>query len=146
MYTSKLSKMYRLKTTQRQIITWLSYNIKPSRVRKTVQGILKQQTRRGQRADKKLKCFHKFLMKVAKTFHESFELGLTEKTSSGSNNSSNNGGRMTGLMMEVITPVGNVIRTTTIMTKIEMEDEITKCGKIMAETIKTGRKRGPHLI
>ena len=59
-------KLYRLKTTQKQIITWLGYNIKPTRVRKTVQGILKQQTRRGQRAAKKLKCFHKLLMKVAK--------------------------------------------------------------------------------
>ena len=86
----RLRKLYRLKTTQRQIITWLAYKIKPPRVRKTVQGILKQTTRRGRRAAKKLKCFHKLLMRVAKTFHESFELGLSEK--SGSSSKGGNGG------------------------------------------------------
>ena len=40
----KLRKLHRLKTKQRQIIIWLAYNIKPSNVRKKVQGILKQDT------------------------------------------------------------------------------------------------------
>ena len=73
----KLRKLHhRLKTKQRQIIIWLTYNIRPANVRRTVQDTLKQDTRQGRLAAKKLKHFHKLLMKVAKTFQDSIQLGV----------------------------------------------------------------------
>ena len=48
--------------------------------------------------------------------------------------------------MGIIIPVGNEIKTTAITAKIVMEDEITRCGKMMAETIKTSKERALHLI
>ena len=54
--------------------------------------------------------------------------------------------KTTDQMMGVITPVGKATKTTAIMAKIEAEDEITKRGKMMAETIKTSKKRALHLI
>ena len=41
---------------------------------------------------------------------------------------------------------GNETKTAAIMARIGMEDEITKCGKMMAGIVKTSKKRGPHLI
>ena len=49
--------------------------------------------------------------------------------------------KTTGQTMGVITPVGNATKTTAIMVRIGTEDEITKCGKMMAATIKTSPKR-----
>ena len=51
-----------------------------------------------------------------------------------------------GQTMGIIIPVGNVIKTAAIMVRIGMEDEITKCGKMMVTTIKTSPERAPHLI
>ena len=48
--------------------------------------------------------------------------------------------------MGIIIPVGNETKTAAIMTRIGMEDEITKCGKMMAETIKTSKRKALHLI
>ena len=54
--------------------------------------------------------------------------------------------KTTGQTMGIIIPVGNEIKTTAIMAKIVMEDEITRCGKMMAETIKTSKEKALHLI
>ena len=51
--------------------------------------------------------------------------------------------KTTGQTMGIIIPVGNETKTAAIMAKIGMEDEITKRGKMMAETIKTSKKKGP---
>ena len=54
--------------------------------------------------------------------------------------------KKTGQTMGIIIPVGNETKITAIMAKIGMEDEITKCGKMMAGIIKTSKRRAPHLI
>ena len=40
--------------------------------------------------------------------------------------------KTTGQTMGTITPVGNETKTAAIMVRIGTEDEITKCGKMMA--------------
>ena len=72
----KLRKLHRVKISEKQIIAWLSYNILPPEVKRTVAGILRQNTKRGRLASRYLSRFHKLLMTIAKTFNRSFELGL----------------------------------------------------------------------
>ena len=72
----KIRRLYRLKTAEKQIISWLSYKLKPESVKRTILGILKQSTRKGKRSSRKIKHFHKLLRQVAETFSQSHQLGL----------------------------------------------------------------------
>ena len=78
----KLRKLHRVKIAEKQIIAWLSYNIKPPDVKRTIMSILRQNTKRGRLAARYLSRFHKLLMRIAKTFTRSFELGLGPRGSS----------------------------------------------------------------
>ena len=75
----KIRRLYRLRTTQKQIIRWILKNITPEPIKWTIQNILQQDTVKGQRASRKLSAFHRLVMSVAKTFHRSISLGLLKK-------------------------------------------------------------------
>ena len=75
----RLRKLYRLKTQEKTIIKWLLRNLQPRAVKRNVESILQQRTRKGYRASKRLSAFHRLLMKVAKTFHRSIRLGILKR-------------------------------------------------------------------
>ena len=72
----KLRKLHHVKITEKQIISWLSYNIRPNEVKRTIAGILRQNTKLGRRASRHIDHFHNLLKEIARTFAKSFELGL----------------------------------------------------------------------
>ena len=59
----KIRKLYRLKTTQKEIIRWLVSKIQPKTVKWTITNILKQNTAQAYLASKKLSAFHRLVMR-----------------------------------------------------------------------------------
>ena len=88
---NKIRKLYRLKTHQKTIIQWLVAKIKPKSVKWTITNILKQDTAQAHKQERKLSAFHKLVMRVAKTFWESIQLGIFQGEDS-SGKASKNGG------------------------------------------------------
>ena len=88
---NKIRRLYRLKTHQKTIIQWLVSKIKPRSVKRTITNILKQDTAQARKQARKLSAFHKLVMRVAKTFWESIQLGIFQGEDS-SGKASKNGG------------------------------------------------------
>ena len=85
-------KRYRLRVSSKQIIYWLTSNISPPKVKRTIINIQKQEGRRGQKASKDLSYFHKILRRVARRFKVSHDLGLEEKPKTGGGDYGKGGG------------------------------------------------------
>ena len=67
---------YRMRTSQQEIIKWLSQGIKPNPVKYTVLNALRVEGKRGRARRKRLTTFHRLLKKLAKKFYEAKALGL----------------------------------------------------------------------
>ena len=50
----KIRKQFRLKTSEKQIIWWITKNINPPKVRAAIQNIQKQDSHKGRAASKRL--------------------------------------------------------------------------------------------
>lgn len=79
----KIRMKYRLKTSPKQIIYWVTENLTPARVKTTVTNLQRQEGQKGRKASKNLDYFHKVLRKIAKKFKTSYDLGLEGKSSKG---------------------------------------------------------------
>ena len=91
----KLQVQYRLKTSQKQIVYWLTSGLSPPDVKQTVLNIQKQGTDKGKRASKKLKSFYNVLKKIAEKFKVAYDLGLKappKKSGDGNNDRKGGGG------------------------------------------------------
>ena len=65
-----------MKTSEEEIIKWLSRGIKPQRVKHTVENALKQGGKKGRARRKRLTTFHRLLKKLAKRFYEAKAMGM----------------------------------------------------------------------
>lgn len=64
----EIIRHHRLNTSEQEIIKWLTYNLGPEQVKRTVQNFLRKSTKTAKRASKKLRKFHRLLRRVAKQF------------------------------------------------------------------------------
>ena len=63
-------KTYHMKTSEEEIIKWLSNGIQPTQVKYTVLNALKVAGKKGRARRKRLTTFHRLLKKLAKKFYE----------------------------------------------------------------------------
>ena len=79
----------------KQIIYWVTSNLTPQKVKRTVINIQKQGGKRGRKASRDLTYFHQMLRKISKRFKTSYDLGLEAKPPStgGGGNSGGKGGK-----------------------------------------------------
>ena len=92
----KIRMKYRLKTSPKQIIFWVTENLSPARVKDTVTNLQKQGESRGRKACKNLDYYHKLLRKIARKFKTAYDLGQESKPASKSERSRGNANRRGG--------------------------------------------------
>ena len=67
---------YHMRTSEKEIIKWLSSGIKPPRVKHTVMNALRVEGKKGRARRKRLTTFHRLLKRLATKFDEAQTMGL----------------------------------------------------------------------
>ena len=76
---AEIRRKYRLATSEKEIIKWLTWNVTPERARLTVQNYLKEEGEDARKAGRQVKEYHDLIMGMAEQFEGAYRLGMGEK-------------------------------------------------------------------